>query len=84
MTRGGLLRGAARLLFWLATALAAAIVALFLWAAVPVLAVRARGGWATLAFFGDTGLVVAAAWAWLAAAAALWWRRRLPRSRPPA
>lgn len=84
MNRRGLLRGLGWLAFWLLTACAAATVALFLWAAAPLVAARARGGSASPWWFGDTGLVVGAAWAWLAVVGALWWRRRLPRSRPPA
>ena len=84
MTRRVVLRGLARLAFWLLTASAAATVASFLWAALPVVVARVQGGSAALWLFGDTGLVVAAAWAWLAAAGALMWRRRALRRRPPA
>lgn len=83
MTWQALLRSVARLAFWLVTACAVATVALFLWAAVPVVAARAQGAAASLWFFGDTGLLLGAAWAWLAAAAALWWHRRGTRKRPP-
>ncbi|WP_337053122.1 hypothetical protein [Pseudoxanthomonas sp. USHLN014] len=58
-----------RALFWTLTAIAASVVALFLWAAAPLALTLARGGRGELWFFGDGALVLAAALAYLIAAA---------------
>lgn len=58
-----------RALFWTLTAIAASVVALFLWAAAPLALTLARGGRGELWFLGDGALVLAAALAYLIAAA---------------
>ncbi len=66
MHRWRLLR---RVLFWTLTVIAASVVALFLWAAAPLALTLARGGQGELWFLGDGALVLAAALAYLVAAA---------------
>ncbi|WJI15814.1 hypothetical protein MWN52_00425 [Pseudoxanthomonas winnipegensis] len=58
-----------RVLFWALTAIAASVVALFLWAAAPLALTLARGGQGELWFLGDGALVLAAALAYLIVAA---------------
>ncbi|TAA09569.1 hypothetical protein EA658_05745 [Pseudoxanthomonas winnipegensis] len=58
-----------RALFWALTAIAASVVALFLWAATPLAITLAHGGRGELWFLGDGALVLAAALAYLIAAA---------------
>ncbi len=58
-----------RVLLWTLTAIAASVVALFLWAGAPLALTLARGGQGELWFLGDGALVLAAALAYLVAAA---------------
>ncbi|RZZ83753.1 hypothetical protein [Pseudoxanthomonas winnipegensis] len=58
-----------RALFWTLTAIAASVVALFLWAAAPLALTLARGGRGELWFLGEGAMVLAAALAYLVAAA---------------
>ena len=62
-------------LFWAGAALSSVIILLFLWAAIPVAFAIARGGWAQLWFFGNTGYAVSAAALYLVVAACIFVRR---------
>jgi len=66
-----MLRQVGWLLFWSVGAVAALVVLLFLWAAVPVWLTSAKGGWSHLWFSGHANLVLVAAVAYLAIAIAV-------------